>query len=52
MPHDKIKTAARERMARTGEPYSAARRAVIAEHKARETAATDGEQPRETTPQP
>jgi hypothetical protein len=34
MPHDKIKAAARERMARTGEPYAAARRAVIREHRA------------------
>jgi hypothetical protein len=29
MPHDKIKAAARERMAKTGEPYAAARRAVL-----------------------
>jgi hypothetical protein len=28
MSHDKIKAAARERMAETGEPYVAARRAV------------------------
>lgn len=28
MPHDKIKAAARKRMAETGEPYAAARRAV------------------------
>jgi hypothetical protein len=34
MSHDKIKAAARERMARTGEPYAAARRAVIREHQA------------------
>ena len=33
MPHDKIKDAARRRMTETGEPYSAARRAVIEEHK-------------------
>lgn len=38
--------------ARADEPYSAARRAVIAEHKARETAATTPDQPRETAPQP
>jgi hypothetical protein len=31
MSHDKIKTAARERMERTGEPYATARREVIAE---------------------
>ena len=34
MPHDKISAAARKRMAETGEPYAAARRAVIAEHRA------------------
>ena len=34
MSHDKISAAARERMARTGEPYAAARRAVIREHDA------------------
>jgi hypothetical protein len=34
MSHDKIKAAARERMARTGEPYAAARREVIAEIRA------------------
>lgn len=34
MSHDKIRAAARERMAVTGEPYAAARRAVIAEHQA------------------
>jgi hypothetical protein len=34
MSHDKISAAARQRMARTGEPYAAARRAVIAEHQA------------------
>lgn len=33
MPHDKIKAAARRRMAETGESYAAARRAVIAEHQ-------------------
>jgi hypothetical protein len=31
MPHDKIKAAARKRMAETGEPYTAARRAVATE---------------------
>jgi hypothetical protein len=30
---NKIKQAARERMARTGEPYTLARRMVIEEHK-------------------
>src|SRR5215831_4606669 len=34
MPHDKIRAAARKRMADTGEPYTAARRAVISEHQA------------------
>ena len=34
MPHDKIRAAARERMAGTGEPYTAARRAVVGEHEA------------------
>jgi hypothetical protein len=34
MSHDKIKTAARERMARTGEPYATARRQVLAEIRA------------------
>lgn len=34
MSHDKIKSAARQRMAETGEPYAAARRAVIREYQA------------------
>lgn len=34
MSHDKIKTAARMRMAETGETYAAARRAVIRQHQA------------------
>jgi phage shock protein A len=34
MSHDKIRAAARKRMAETGEPYSAARRAVVNEHQA------------------
>jgi hypothetical protein len=34
MSHDKIKAAARKRMAETGEPYTLARRRVIAEHQA------------------
>jgi hypothetical protein len=33
MPHDKIAAAARKRMAETGEPYAAARRAVVNEHQ-------------------
>ena len=33
MPHDKITAAARKRMAETGEPYAAARRAVVNEHQ-------------------
>ena len=34
MSHDKIRAAARKRMTETGEPYAAARRAVIGEHQA------------------
>jgi hypothetical protein len=34
MPHDKIRAAARKRMAETGEPYTAARRAVVRGHQA------------------
>lgn len=34
MSHDKISSAARRRMAETGEPYAAARRAVVREHQA------------------
>jgi hypothetical protein len=34
MSHDKIRAAARKRMAETGEPYAAARRAVVGEHEA------------------
>jgi hypothetical protein len=33
MSHDKIKAAARERMARTGEPYAVARREVLNERR-------------------
>ena len=33
MTHDKIRAAARQRMAQTGEPYTAARRAVVAGHQ-------------------
>jgi hypothetical protein len=33
MPHDKIRAAARKRMAATGEPYTAARRAAVSEHQ-------------------
>jgi hypothetical protein len=33
MSHDKIKAAARERMAETGEPYAAARREAIRQHR-------------------
>ena len=32
MPHDKVKAAARQRMAETGEPYAVARRKVVEEH--------------------
>ena len=34
MSHDKIKAAARERMVRTGEPYAAARRQIMADIRA------------------
>jgi len=34
MSHDKIKAAARKRMAETGEPYATARREVIKDHQA------------------
>ena len=34
MSHDKIRAAARKRMEETGEPYAAARRAVVSEHAA------------------
>jgi hypothetical protein len=33
MSHDKIRAAARQRMAETGEPYTAARRAALSEHQ-------------------
>jgi hypothetical protein len=33
MTHDKIRAAARQRMAQTGEPYTAARRAVVTGHQ-------------------
>ena len=33
MTHDKIRAAARQRMAQTGEPYTAARRAVVSGHQ-------------------
>ena len=33
MSHDRIRAAARKRMAETGEPYAAARRAVVGEHQ-------------------
>jgi hypothetical protein len=44
MSHDKIKAAARERMAETGEPYVTARREVIRQHQA-----TSGPRPRPGT---
>jgi hypothetical protein len=44
MTHDKIKAAARKRMAKTGESYAAARRAVI-----REQQAAPGDRPRPAT---
>lgn len=48
MAHDKIKAAARKRMAETGEPYTLARRMVIEEHaklKARVLSPADPEPP-------
>jgi hypothetical protein len=45
MPHDKIKAAARERMAETGEPYTAARRAVVTEDRAPEERVAPGQIP-------
>lgn len=42
MSHDKIKTAARERMAETGEPYVTARREIIRQHQ---SAVGDGPAP-------
>ena len=41
MSHDKIKAAARRRMARTGESYATARRRVIAERMAEEGGRAD-----------
>jgi hypothetical protein len=41
MSHDKIKTAARRRMARTGESYATARRRVIAERMAEDRGRAD-----------
>jgi hypothetical protein len=45
MRHDKIKAAARKRMAETGEPYTAARRAVITERQDPEGQAATGQTP-------
>ena len=45
MPHDKIKAAARERMAETGEPYTAARRAAVTWLRAPEGRAATGPMP-------
>jgi hypothetical protein len=42
MTHDKIKAAARKRMAETGEPYATARREVIKNHQAAGIAAEAG----------
>jgi hypothetical protein len=39
MSHDKIRAAARKRMAETGEPYATARRGVIKNHQATEAGA-------------
>ena len=43
MAHDKIKTAARRRMAKTGESYAAARREVIREFRAASSSRPAGE---------
>src|SRR5580704_9550345 len=40
MSHDKIRAAARKRMAETGEPYATARREVIMNHQATEAEAS------------
>jgi len=45
MPHDKVKGAARKRMAETGEPYTAARRAVVTERQEPEGQAATGQAP-------
>ena len=45
MPHDKIKAAARKRMAATGEPYTAARRAVVTERQDPERQAVTSQLP-------
>jgi hypothetical protein len=45
MSHDKIKAAARKRMAETGEPYTAARRAVVTDGHAPEGQAATGQTP-------
>jgi phage shock protein A len=45
MPHDKIKAAARKRVAQTGEPYTAARRAVVTEGHTPESQAAAGQIP-------
>lgn len=45
MPHDKIKAAARKRMAETGEPYTAARRAVVTDSNPPEGQAATGQTP-------
>jgi hypothetical protein len=45
MPHDKIKAAARKRVTETGEPYTAARRAVITEGRTPEGRAAAGQIP-------
>jgi hypothetical protein len=46
MSHDKIKAAARKRMAETGESYAAARREVIREFQAAGNDAPTGERDR------
>jgi hypothetical protein len=55
MPHDKIKAAARQRMAETGENYATARRKVIEERARRkaeqaESSPPDASDPKQTPP--
>src|ERR1700742_2166042 len=52
MPHDKIRSAARARMAQTGEPYAAARRAVLREHQRAGEQPAPGRGPGQAGPEP
>ena len=46
MSHDKIRAAARKRMAETGEPYATARREVIKDYQAAGAASSSAAPPR------